>query len=131
MMAPMPRATGWVLCALFLMLAASCASQTADAKALPSWIFAYPGTTPQSAGSSKTPNGTQRDFTFKTTDDAEKILNFYQRQLLQNGLHMEARGGGEYGGMLKAEDDSRTRGVTIDIHADKGASEVTITVIEK
>lgn len=127
----MPRATGWVLCALLPILAASCGSQPGDPNALPSWIAAYPGASPQGAGSTRTPNGLQRDFTFKTTDDAEKILGFYQRQLMQSGLHMEARGGGEYGGMLTAADDSRKRGVTINIRAEKGASDVTITVIEK
>jgi len=130
-MARMPRANGWILCAILPLLAASCGSQPGGSNALPSWVAAYPAAPPQSTGSTKTPDGLQRDFTFKTTDDAEKILNFYQRQLIQNGLHMEARGGGEYGGMLKAADDSRKREVTVDIHADKGASEVTITVVEK
>jgi len=113
------------------MLAGSCGSQPGNLSTLPSWITAYPGASPQGVASTKTPNGLQRDFTFKTTDDAEKILNFYQRQLMHSGLHMEARGGGEYGGMITAEDDSRKRGVTINIHAEKGSSEVTITVIEK
>jgi hypothetical protein len=126
----MPRANGW-LCALLLSLgAASCASPAGPA-ALPSWVAAYPGANLEAGASSKTPNGLQHDFTFRTSDDAEKILNFYQRQLMQGGLHMESRGGGEYGGMLTAEDDSRKRGVTVDIHAEKGASAVTISVVEK
>jgi hypothetical protein len=124
------RAIAWLLCAILPMLAASC-GPAGDARALPSWVATYPGTAPQSGGSTKTPGGLQRDFTFKTTDGAEKILDFYQRQLIESGLRMEARGGGEYGGMLTAGDESRKRGVTIDIHAAKGASEVTITVLEK
>ena len=130
-MARMHRAMGWVLCALLPMLGASCESHTSGSAALPSWITAYPGTSPQSAGSSKTANGAQHDFTFKSADNAEKVLNFYQRQFLQNGLHMEARAGGEYGGMLMAEDDSHKRSVTINIRTEKSTSEVTISVLEK
>ena len=130
-MARMHRAIGWVLCALLPMLGASCESHPGGPEALPSWITTYPGTSPQSAGSSKTAKGAQHDFSFTTADDAEKVLNFYQRQFLQSGLHMEARAGGEYGGMLMAEDDSHKRSVTINIHTGKSTSEVTISVIEK
>ena len=62
---------------------------------------------------------------------AEKILDFYERQLDQNGVHKEARGGGEYGGFLSAGDDSHNRNVMIDVRADKGTSEVTITPVQK
>ena len=117
MMAPMPRTTGWVLCALLPMLAVAC--KTADSDSLPSWIAAYPGSTPQHAGSA---------FLFQTKDPPEKILDFYERQLAQAGVRKEARGGGEYGGFLVAGDDSHNRNVMIDIKPDKGVSEVSITV---
>jgi hypothetical protein len=107
-------------------LVCACGSQSADRKtlptALPSWIAPYPGSPPQANGS---------DFVFQTKDPAEKVLDFYQQQLLKNGLHMDSRGGGEYGGFLSAEDDSHGRSVTIDIRSDKGASEVSISVPAK
>lgn len=104
------------------MLAAACASQSADSKALPSWIAAYPGSSPQASGST---------FVFETKDPAEKVLDFYQQQLIQNGLHMDQRGGGDYGGTLSAEDDSHTRSVIINIRSEKGMSEVSIEPAEK
>ena len=104
------------------VLAGACDSPSADPKALPSWIATYPGSQPQSAGSA---------FVFETKDPAEKVLDFYQQHLIQNGLHMDSRGGGDYGGMLTAEDDSHVRSVTINIRSEKGSSEVTITVGEK
>ena len=104
------------------MLVCSCDSQSSDPKTLPSWIAAYPGSPPQASGST---------FVFQTKDPAEKVLDFYQQQLIQNGLHMDQRGGGEYGGTLSAEDDSHNRGVTIDIRSEKDMSEVTITVAPK
>ena len=120
MMTPMSRAIGWVLCAVLAMLAVACA--TADPNAFPSWIAAYPGSTPQRAGSA---------FVFQTKDPPEKILDFYERQLAQAGVRKEARGGGEYGGFLAAGDDSHNRNVMIDIRPDKGISEVSITVVAK
>jgi hypothetical protein len=105
------------------MLAVAC--KTADPSSLPSWIAAYPGSTPQRAGSA---------FVFQTKDPPEKILDFYEQQLAQAGVHKEARGGGEeYGGFLVAGDDSHNRNVMIDIRLDKGkgVSEVSITVVAK
>ncbi|MCU1340012.1 MAG: hypothetical protein JWO19_5593 [Bryobacterales bacterium] len=104
------------------MLAVACSSQSADPKALPSWVGIYPGSHAQGSGS---------DFVFQTKDPAEKVLDFYQQQLTQNGLHMDQRGGGEYGGLLSAEDDSHRRSVVINIRSDKGTSEVSITPVEK
>ena len=95
---------------------------SADTKNLPAWVGAYPGSQPQASGT---------DFVFETNDPAEKVLDFYQQRLLQNGLHMEARGGGEYGGMLSAEDDSHRRSVMINIRSENGGSQVTITPAEK
>ena len=115
----MPRTIGWILCVL-AMLAAAC--KTADPNSLPSWIAAYPGSTPQRAGSA---------FVFQTKDPPEKVIDFYERQLAQAGVHKEARGGGEYGGFLAAGDDSHNRNVMIDVRPDKGVSEVSITVVAK
>jgi|GEM_PF-3357095 len=118
-MTPMSR--GPLLIAALSFVALSCASSS-DSKTLPAWIGAYPGTQPQASGTG---------FVFQTKDPAEKILDFYQQRLLQNGLHMEARGGGEYGGMLTAEDDAHRRSVMIDVRSESGGSQVTITPVEK
>jgi hypothetical protein len=121
-MAKACRPRRWLIVATLSLLACACGSTAADPTVLPSWIGTYPGSQPQAAGPA---------FVFETKDPGEKILDFYQRQLMQNGLHMEARGGGEYGGMLSAKDESSGRSVTIDIRSEKGASAVTITPAEK
>ena len=121
-MARMSRARPWLMLGILSMLASACGSQSSDPKALPAWLGVYPGSNPQAVGSA---------FVFQTKDPAEKVLDFYQQHLTQSGLHMDARGGGEYGGMLTAEDDSHGRSVMIDIRSDKGTSEVTITPTEK
>jgi len=108
------------------MLASACGSRSADPNSLPSvlpsWIAAYPGSPPKATGPA---------FLFETKDPAEKVLDFYQEQLDRNGVHKEASGGGDYGGFLSAADDSHTRNVMIEVRADRGTSEVTITPVQK
>jgi hypothetical protein len=122
MMARMSRACRWLTLAGLSMLSSACGSQSTDPKELPSWIAAYPGSPSQGSGS---------NFVFETKDPAEKVLDFYQRQLIQSGLHMESRGGGDYGGFLSAADDSHRRNVMIDVRPNQGTSKVTITPTEK
>ena len=106
------------------MLAIGCSSQSADPNTLPSWIPAYPGSTP--------PKRIGSAFVFETTDPAEKVIDFYERQLAQAGVHKQARGGGEYGGFLAAADVSQSRSVMIEVGPpSKGAAAVSITVLAK
>jgi len=105
------------------MLAGACSSQPDDPKALPSWIAAYPSSQPQRIGPA---------FVFYTQDSAEKVLDFYEGQLAENGVHKETRGGGEYGGFLTAADNSHDRNVMIEVGPpSKGAAAVSITVAKK
>lgn len=126
MIARMLGARRWLLLAGLSMLAGGCGSQSADPDSLPtvlpSWITPYPGSPPKPTGSA---------FLFETKDPAEKILDFYEGQLNRNGVHKEARGGGDYGGFLSAADDSHNRNVMIEVRADRGTSEVTITPAQK
>ena len=124
-MARMPRAIGWVVCAVLAMLAAACkTADPADPTSLPSWIAAY-----------RNPlrSATDLHSSSRPRTPPEKILDFYERQLAQAGVRKEARGGGEYGGFLAAGDESHNRNVMIDIRLDKdkGVSEVSITVVAK
>lgn len=121
-MAKVSRVCRWIVQAALLVLICSCSKPSADPNALPAWIAAYPGSMPHASGSA---------FVFQTGDDAEKILNFYEQQLDRSGVHKEARGGGEYGGFLSAADESHNRNVMIDVRAENGASQVTITPIQK
>src|SRR5512142_121546 len=75
LMARVSRVRRWLLLTGLSMLTAACGSQPANPNTLPSWIGAYPGSSPQKKGS---------DFVFETKDPAEKVLDFYQQQLIQN-----------------------------------------------
>ena len=125
-MAKVTEARKWIVLAILAALVCACGSQPADPNALPSvlpsWISAYPGSPPKATGSA---------FRFQTKDPAEKVLDFYEAQLTRNGVHKEARGGGDYGGFLSAADESHSRNVMIDIRSENGMSEVTITPVQK
>jgi len=120
------RRCRWLTLAVLLALASACGTQPTDPSArpsvLPSWLSAYPGSVPKATGSA---------FRFETKDPAEKVLDFYEEQLARNGVHKEARGGGDYGGFLSAADESHRRNVMIEIRSDERASEVTITPVQK
>ena len=122
-MAKLSGARRWIGLAFLSLLVSACGSKSADPNVLPSWIAAYPG--------SPAPGKAGPAFVFETKDPPEKILDFYERQLDQNGVRKEARGGGEYGGFLAAGDESHNRNVMIDVRPDKGVSEVSITVVAK
>jgi len=122
-MAKVSGARGWASIGVLSMLVVACSSQPADPNTLPNWIAAYPGSPPpQKAGSA---------FVLRTPDPTEKIIDFYERQLAQAGVHKEARGGGEYGGFLVAGDDSHNRNVMIEIRPVNGMSEISVTVVAK
>ena len=122
MMTPMSKAGERLMLTLLLTQVCACGSKTADPGTPPSWIAAYPGTPARAKGSA---------FVFQTKDQAEKVLDFYERQLEQNGVHKEARGGGDYGGFLVAGDDSHNRNVMIEIRPVNGMSEISVTVVAK
>ena len=123
MMTRMSRVLRLFTLAGLSMLAGACGSQSVDPDVMPSWIAAYPGSPrPEKSGSA---------FVFQTKDPPETVVTFYERQLAQNGVHKEARGGGEYGAFLAAGDDSHNRNVMIDVRPDKGMSQVSITVVAK
>jgi hypothetical protein len=66
-MVKVSRVRPWLVVAGLSMLAGACGSRSADPNALPSWIAAYPGSTPQRSGSA---------FVFQAKDPPEKILDF-------------------------------------------------------
>ena len=99
---------------------------------LPAWVPAYPGSAPQGTLSSQTPDGNQSTYTFKTKDSADKVLDFYAKELANSGLKQTTRAAGAaYGGMLTAEDTSKGRTVLVTIGNSTDGSDVGITVIEK
>ncbi len=103
----------------------------ATGNSMPAWVPVYPGSSPQGTMSSQTPEGNQSVFTFKTKDSASQVVDYYQKELISAGLQMTSRGGGDYGGVLTAEDASKSRTVVINVQSEPGGSQGAITVVEK
>jgi hypothetical protein len=94
----------------------------------PAWVPEYPGSDPQSAFSAQGQDGDSGTFTFKTRDPSDKVTRFYQDQLPSSGLKITSNvTTSGSGSMLVAEDDAKTRTVTVAIGGDRSNTTVAVT----
>lgn len=104
----------------------------ATGSAMPSWLPAYPGSSPQGTFSSQNKDGSQNSWGFKTSDAPGAVITFYQDKLKAAGMtiNMTTNTGG--GGMIMAADEAakRTVMVTANVGGADGTSG-TITVVQK
>ncbi len=98
---------------------------------MPSWVPVYPGSSPEGQFSAQTAEGSTGNFTFKTSDAADKITSFYQDQLKTAGFNVTLVSSGNQGGMLSAEDTANKRSVLVTVGASDGSTVANITVTEK
>ncbi len=103
----------------------------AQAGSAPSWVPVYPGTTPQVTLSSQAKDGNTTNFTFKTSESAGKVLDYYQAQLKSAGFHVTTVASGDEGGMVSAEDEGKKRTVVITIGSSSGETTGNVMSIEK
>jgi hypothetical protein len=98
---------------------------------MPSWVPVYPGSSPEGQFSAQTADGNTGNFTFKTSDSADKITSYYQDQLKSAGFNVTLVSSGVQGGMLSAEDTATKRSVLVTVGASNGSTVANITVSEK
>ena len=100
--------------------------------ALPSWLPAYPGSSPIGALSTQSKDGSQNSWTFKTSDPPTAVMTFYQDKLKDAGLKITMTTQSAGGGMISADDKAsgRTALITAGQSGTDGTSG-TITVIQK
>ena len=71
---------------------------------IPSWVPQYPGSKPENAMTSDQPTETGGVFHFKTSDDIDRVMQFYEDQIKFAGLHItnttNSRNNGVAGGMI-------------------------------
>jgi hypothetical protein len=97
----------------------------------PSWVPVYPGTTPQVTLSAKTNDGNTTNFSFKTSEAAGKVIDYYQNQLKSAGFHVTMVSSGDQGGMVSAEDDGKKRTIVVTIGSSSGETTGNVMSIEK
>ena len=98
---------------------------------MPAWIPVYPGSAPQGTMSINSPEGNTSTYAFKTKDGAEKVLDFYEKEMGNAGLKKTMRMGADAGGMLTAEDAAKTRTIAVNVGSSGEGTDVSVTVVEK
>ena len=88
----------------------------------------FPDATISSNKTDAVPGGWQRVFTYSAKGKAADIISFYRKELLAAGLQMMAEGGGTYGAMLRAQDKSGKRTMSVDVDAPEDAPKQAPTV---
>jgi hypothetical protein len=103
----------------------------AQAGSAPSWVPVYPGTAPQVMLSGQGKDGNTTNFTFKTSETAGKVLDYYQVQLKSAGFHVTTVSSGDQGGMVSAEDEGKKRTVVITVGSSAGETTGNVMSVEK
>jgi hypothetical protein len=87
--------------------------------ALPSWIPAYPNSTPVGTFSRNGKEGSSAGFQFQTQDAPKDIIAFYERELKQTGFRISGtvagNGGPSSGGLVSADDAANKRTVMVTV----------------
>lgn len=63
---------------------------------LPSWVVLYPGATTENSFSSTSDDRKSGGFTLKTDDSADKVLDFYEEHMKDEGFRITKSSGGTY-----------------------------------
>ena len=103
----------------------------AQAGSAPSWVPVYPGTTPQVTLSSQSKDGNTTNFSFKTSEGAGKVLDYYQAQLKSAGFHVTTVASGDEGGMVSGEDEGKKHTVVVTVGSSAGETTGNVMSIEK
>jgi len=103
----------------------------AGANAAPAWVPVYPGSKPQATMSSRSKDGNSNTFTFKTSDSASKVMQYFEDQLKSAGFTVSLTASGDQGGMISAEDSAKKRTVVVTIGSSGQGVEGSVMAVEK
>lgn len=105
---------------------------TGDAvtEAIPDWVPVYPGTEPKNRGSMKTDEMVSGNYTTKTEDSADTVLEYFRDTLKTEGYQVNINtytsddsGGGIVNGSLESEGKT----VVVLVNTDGGSTSITVT----
>lgn len=103
----------------------------AAGNAAPAWVPVYPGSAAEGTYAAQTPGGNQSTFTFKTKDAPAKVMSYYQDQLKSAGFTINLISGGDEGGMVQAENASKTRSVILTVGSSSEGTQGSVMAAEK
>jgi hypothetical protein len=98
---------------------------------LPSWVPAYPGSTPQmnitARGEGSDQKGEGGNFTFTTSDPSSRVLSFYQDKAKDMGMKVNLTTTTADAGMVIATDETSQRTLTAIVGNGDGKTTVNVT----
>ena len=102
---------------------------------VPTWIPDYPGAQAQGAFSSQTAAESSGMYHFTTKDPIDKVAKFYEDGFKTSNLKVTSTisnsGGKIAGGVVNAEDDSRTHTATVGLSTEGSDTTVSVTFTMK
>ena len=98
----------------------------ADVK-VPSWIPVYPGAQVEGKYHQQNPDGEAGAFGYSTKTASKDMVEFYRRGLEAAGLKVAAQVGDSTGGVISAEDGTKSRTVTAIVSPEGDGTSVVIT----
>jgi hypothetical protein len=102
-----------------------------SASKLPSWIPAYPGSTPQVAFTASGDQGEGGTFSFTTSDAPPKVMQFYQDKFKEMGMKATTVMSSDTGGMVNGADEANNRSLNAVISSEPGKTTVAVTYGKK
>jgi hypothetical protein len=103
----------------------------ASSGTLPSWVPAYPGSSPQfnitARGDTNDGAGEGGNFTFTTSDPSSRVLSFYQDKARDMGMKVNLTSTTADAGMVIASDEASHRSLTAIVGSDSGKTTVNVT----
>ena len=103
----------------------------AGASEHPDWLPVYPGTEPQGAVASETPDMRAGAFSFETKDSLEQVLDFYVSELEAAGFVIQNRTTTPTGAMLVATTSDEVRSATLTASVNDGSVGAMVNFTEK
>lgn len=98
---------------------------------LPDWVPAYPGSNPEGNFSATAGEGQGGMASFKTSDAASKVLEFYESEFKAAGYKISATSSGAEGGMVIGEDEANKRTIMATVSAAGGSTQVMLNYATK
>ncbi|MFN3322683.1 MAG: hypothetical protein ACK5AZ_04230 [Bryobacteraceae bacterium] len=102
---------------------------------LPSWIPAYPGVEAQGVYSARSGEGQSGNFSFNTSDSADKVIDFFESRFKQQDMKVSTNrmtsDGALSGAMLTAADSADKRTALIMLGVEDGKTSVNVTYGDK
>lgn len=98
---------------------------------LPDWVPSYPGSNPEGNFSATGGEGEGGMASFKTSDPASKVLEFYQNEFKSAGYKTSSTSTGTEGGMVIGEDEANKRTIMATVSAADGSTQVMLNYATK